>query len=178
MPTIVDNLSKLNQQITLSLAETGRAETSCKLLCVSKTRTENEIQQAIDAGQRLFAENQVQEALPKIAYFQDYDLEWHFIGRLQNNKTAKVAEHFSWAQSVCQLKTAQRLNEQRPKQLPPLNICLQVNVDDDPNKAGIAPDDILTLGRCRCQTTMFTLAGLNDRIKKRKQYQATTAKFC
>lgn len=108
-----------------------------QLLAVSKRHDCSKIQQAIDAGQTAFGENYLQEALDKIQYFSDCQLQWHFIGPIQSNKTRKLAEHFDWVHTVDRLKIAQRLSEQRPADLAPLNICLQVNVSEEGTKSGL-----------------------------------------
>lgn len=108
-----------------------------QLLAVSKRHDCSKIQQAIDAGQTAFGENYLQEALDKIQYFSDCSLQWHFIGPIQSNKTRKLAEHFDWVHTVDRLKIAQRLSEQRPADLAPLNICLQVNVSEEGTKSGL-----------------------------------------
>jgi pyridoxal phosphate enzyme (YggS family) len=177
MSTVSEKLFTLNQQIGATLIAANRPANSTTLLCVCKTRSEAEILQAIDAGQTLFAENQVQEALPKIEHFKDYSLEWHFIGQLQKNKTAKVAQHFSWVQSICDLKTVQRLNAQRPEHLPPLNICLQVNIDGDPDKAGLDPADIFDFAEAIVDLDKIQLRGLMPVLKKETSPEAQLQSF-
>ncbi|MCU7871935.1 MAG: YggS family pyridoxal phosphate-dependent enzyme [Candidatus Thiodiazotropha sp. (ex Lucinoma borealis)] len=117
-------------------ANCNRAPGSTQLLAVSKTRSADEIGLLADLGQRLFGENYLQEALTKIALLQDRDLEWHFIGRIQSNKTRQIAENFHWVHSVASLKHATRLSDQRPQHLSPLNICLQVNTSGEKSKDG------------------------------------------
>jgi pyridoxal phosphate enzyme (YggS family) len=116
-------------------------------LAVSKTFPADDVRTAFQAGQRAFGENYVQESLEKIEALADLraEIEWHFIGPLQSNKTRPVAEHFNWVHSVDRLKIAQRLSEQRPDALPPLNICLQVNVSGEASKSGVAPAEALAL---------------------------------
>ena len=117
------------------------------LLAVSKTQPAGRVRQAFAAGQRAYGENYVQEAVDKISALADLraQLHWHFIGPLQSNKTRLVAEAFDWVHSVDRLKIAQRLAEQRPPQLPPLQLCLQVNVSGEASKSGVAPADLLAL---------------------------------
>ena len=112
------------------------------LIAVSKTKPASDIQQAIDVGQRHFGENYLQEALDKIDSLKNQDLIWHFIGPIQSNKTVKIAQNFDWVHSVDRLKIAQRLNDQRPKNLEKLNVLLQVNIDNEATKSGVLEDEI------------------------------------
>ena len=129
---IRSNLKKVKDRIA-SVSHTQQV----KLVAVSKTRTVGEIQQAIDAGQRDFGENYLQEALGKIDFLRDKSLVWHFIGPIQSNKTAKISENFDWIHSLDRVKIAQRLSEQRPKKLNPLNALLQINIDSESSKSGV-----------------------------------------
>lgn len=122
-----------------------RKANSVALLAVSKAQSAEKVRQLFNAGQFAFGENYLQEALEKISALKDCDIEWHFIGRIQSNKTKAIAQNFAWVQSVANLKIAQRLNEQRPSYLMPLNICIQVNIDQDPNKDGVLPEELLSL---------------------------------
>lgn len=124
------------ERIRHAEARYHRQQGSVDLLAVSKTFSSACIRQAAELGQRHFGENYVQEALPKVRSLLDLGLDWHFIGHLQSNKTAVVAEHFSWVHSVDRLKIAARLNAQRPRNLPPLQICLEVNVSGERSKSG------------------------------------------
>jgi len=128
------------------------------LLAVSKTHPASRIDEARAAGQAAFGENYVQEALDKMASLPR--LEWHLIGPLQSNKTRPVAEHFDWVHSVDRLKIAQRLSEQRPATLPPLNVCLQVNVSGEASKSGVAPEEAPALGRAIAELPNLRLRGL------------------
>jgi len=112
---------------------------------VSKTRPASEIREACQAGQKAFAENYLQDALQKIPVLQDCDIEWHFIGRIQSNKTRPIAENFAWVHTLSSLKHARRLNEQRPETLPPLNICVQLNLTGEASKSGISADELAPL---------------------------------
>ena len=116
-----------------------------RLLAVSKTRPAEDIRAAYQYNQRSFGENYLQEALEKIAQLRDLDIDWHFIGPLQSNKTRAVAENFHWVHSVDRAKIAKRLSEQRPEHLPPLNLCLQVNLDNEPSKSGVALREVTDL---------------------------------
>ena len=129
---IRSNLIKVKDRIA-SVSHTQQV----RLVAVSKTRTVGEIQQAIDAGQRDFGENYLQEALGKIDFLRDKPLIWHFIGPIQSNKTAKISENFDWIHSLDRVKIAQRLSEQRPKKLNPLNALLQINIDSESSKSGV-----------------------------------------
>jgi hypothetical protein len=123
----------------------GRPPGSTRLLAVSKTRDAEEIRALADLGQRCFGENYLQEAEMKIAQLRDLSLEWHYIGRIQSNKTRPIAEQFDWVHSLASLKHARRLSEQRPAHLPPLNICLQVNTSGEESKEGHTPDELSQL---------------------------------
>lgn len=144
--SISQNLAQILQQIESLSAQFQRE--NVRLLAVSKTKPVSAIEEAIQAGQKAFGENYVQEGVEKIAYFnQQADLEWHFIGPLQSNKTKLVAAHFDWIQTVDRLKIAQRLSEQRPADKAPLNVLIQINISDEASKSGIAPEDMLPLAR-------------------------------
>jgi len=137
--------NKLNTLLTrIRQAEIAyhRTPLSVQLLAVSKTKTANNIAQLYSAGQRHFGENYCQEALKKQQELGAYDITWHFIGPIQSNKTKLIANHFSWVHSVDSLKIAQRLSEQRPSYLPPLTICLQVNISGEQSKSGITLDEL------------------------------------
>lgn len=132
-----------------------------KLLAVSKTRSPEELREAVTAGQRAFGENYLQEALDKIAALDDLtDIDWHFIGPIQSNKTRQIASAFSWVHSVDRLKVARRLSEQRESGLPPLNICLQVNINNEQSKSGCQPEDLPELVSEISQLPGLTLRGL------------------
>ena len=130
------------------------------LLAVSKTFPASAIREAYRAGQTCFAESYVQEALAKIAALQDLSIEWHFIGPVQSNKTKSIAENFAWVHSVDRLKIADRLSAQRPAHLPPLQLCLQVNISDEDSKSGVSPDEALALAKDIASLPNLTLRGL------------------
>ena len=159
---IADNLQRVHGRIVTACAEAGRAPESVRLLAVSKTFPAEALRAAHAAGQAAFGENYVQEGLDKIAALADLrgQLEWHCIGPLQSNKTRAVAEQFDWVHSVDRLKIAQRLSEQRPAQLAPLQVCLQVNVDGGANKSGLAPADVLALAQAVAALPRLRLRGL------------------
>jgi pyridoxal phosphate enzyme (YggS family) len=146
MPSdVAINIAKVRERIRQACAKSGRRESEITLLAVSKTRGADAIRAAFATGATDFGENYCQEALEKIAALADLRLCWHFIGPLQSNKTRAVAHHFDWVHSVDRLKIAQRLAEQRPPELSPLNICIQVNIDAEPTKAGVLPAELPTL---------------------------------
>lgn len=147
METIGTRLQAVKGRIAAACGQAGRDANSVTLLAVSKTFGPEAVRAAHAAGQRAFGENYVQEALAKIEALAELraQLEWHFIGPLQSNKTRPVAEAFDWVHSVDRLKIAQRLAEQRPAWLPPLNLCLQVNVSGEASKSGVAPAELPAL---------------------------------
>ena len=146
MTMIVRNLQSVRDRITTACVAAGRNPASVRLLAVSKTFSTEAVVDAMSDGQRAFGENYIAEGVEKILALRAHPaLEWHCIGPVQSNKTRLVAEHFDWVQSVDRLKIAQRLNEQRPPHLPPLQICLQVNADGGGNKSGVAPAELMAL---------------------------------
>jgi PLP dependent protein len=164
MTTIEDNLQAQTERIALACRLVGRDVTAVTLLAVSKTFGADAVAEAIAAGQRAFGENYIQEGVDKIlalrASHPDAPLVWHCIGPIQSNKTRLVAEHFDWVQSVDRLKIAQRLSEQRPPGLAPLQVCLQVNVDGGANKSGVAPDALPALAAAVAALPGVKLRGL------------------
>ena len=136
---VTKNLALISDLLHKSAIDAGRDPASIRLLAVSKKQPVEKIRVAAACGQRDFGENFVQEGIDKIETLRDLGLTWHFIGHLQSNKTRVVAEYFDWVHTIDKLKTARRLSEQRPENLPPLNICLQVNVDDEDSKSGVLP---------------------------------------
>jgi pyridoxal phosphate enzyme (YggS family) len=142
METIAERLKSVCKTIKQSALAANRPPNEVQLLAVTKTKPVSDIVQAYEGGQRLFGENYVQEGLEKIqALAEKSDIVWHFIGPLQSNKTRQVAEHFDWVQSVDRLKIAQRLNEQRSP-FKKLNVCIQVNINDEQSKAGVMPEEV------------------------------------
>ena len=142
---IATNLHAVTDRIAQACARDGRATGSVQLLAVSKTFGPDAVQQAFDAGQRAFGENYIQEAVDKITALAALPIEWHCIGPIQSNKTRLVAEHFQWVHTLDRLKIAQRLSDQRPAHLPPLQVCIQVNVDGGPTKSGVLPAEAAAL---------------------------------
>ena len=160
MTTIASNLQAVRAAMAAAAVAARRLPDEVVLLAVSKTFAPEAIRAAYAAGQVRFAESYVQEALHKIAALHDLSIEWHFIGPIQGNKTRAIAEHFAWVLSVGRLKIAARLSEQRPAHLPPLQICLQVNISGEASKSGVAPDDAVQLAREVALLPRLKLRGL------------------
>jgi pyridoxal phosphate enzyme (YggS family) len=157
---VTENYRKIQDLLAKAAAEAGRPADQIRLLAVSKTKPVEAILEVADAGQRDFGENFVQEGLQKIEKCGRDDLVWHFIGHLQSNKTRPVAEHFDWIHTVDRLKIARRLSEQRPPHAPPLNVCIEVNVDAEPSKSGVAPEALPALARDVAALPRLKLRGL------------------
>ena len=153
-------MRKIRDLLAKAAVEAGRDPTSVRLLAVSKRQPLERITAAIAAGQRDFGENQVQEGVDKIGMLADERLTWHFIGHVQTNKTRIVAEHFSWVHSIDRLKTARRLSDQRPDNLPDLNVCIQVNVDDEASKSGVSVTETGDLAAAILELPRLKLRGL------------------
>lgn len=159
-PHIARNISEVRQQIATCCAQYQRNSADVTLLAVSKTKPAELLRAAYEAGQRDFGENYLQESLDKQQELADLAITWHFIGPIQSNKTRAIAEHFQWVHSVDRLKVARRLSEQRPPELPPLNICLQVNISAEESKSGITVDELPELAREVAALPNLTLRGL------------------
>jgi len=160
MSTIADNIFHVGSRIQTATQAAHRPENSVQLLAVSKTKPAEALREAYAAGLRDFGENYLQEALGKQLELADLPLIWHFIGPIQSNKTRAIAEHFDWVHSVDRLKIAQRLSEQRPAELPPLNICIQVNVSGEASKSGCTPADLPALAEAINALSRLKLRGL------------------
>jgi PLP dependent protein len=161
MVMIDNNLHRVRAELRLACTECGRNPDDVRLLAVSKTQAPAALRLAYAAGQRAFGENYVQEGVEKIAALADLgDIEWHMIGPVQSNKTRLVAEHFAWVQSVDRLKTAERLSAQRPAVLPPLQVCIQVNMDGGANKSGVLPGEALALAGAVASLPQIHLRGM------------------
>lgn len=165
MTLIVRNLQLVRDRITTACVSAGRQPDSVRLMAVSKKFGADAVMQAVSDGQRVFGENYIAEGVEKITALKamlpsEITLEWHCIGPVQSNKTRLVAEHFDWVQSVDRLKIAERLSEQRPPDLPPLKICIQVNIDAGASKSGVAPEDALALAQAVCRLPRLVLRGL------------------
>jgi pyridoxal phosphate enzyme (YggS family) len=157
-----DKLHAVQARITAACIASDRAAAHVQLLAVSKTFSADDVRQVAACGQRDFGENYIQEGVDKIIALKDSQpgLVWHCIGPIQSNKTKLVAEHFDWAHTVDRLKIAQRLNDQRPADLLPLNVCLQVNIDGGETKSGIAPAEVLALAAEVAKLPRLVLRGL------------------
>lgn len=160
MSTIAGNIALVEARIRDAALAVQRDVTSVHLLAVSKTKPAAALREAYAAGLRDFGENYLQEARAKQVELADLPLSWHFIGPIQSNKTRDIAEHFAWVHSVDRLKIAQRLSEQRPADLPPLNICIQVNVSGEASKSGCTPHDLPALAAAINALPRLKLRGL------------------
>ena len=160
MTTIPGNLQHVRARIATACQRAGRGVEEVTLLAVSKTFGADAVRAAAAAGQRAFGENYIQEGVEKIAALRDLGLMWHCIGTIQSNKTRLVAEHFDWVHTVDRLKIAERLSAQRPADRPPLNVCIQVNIDGGANKSGVAPGEALALARAVAALPQLKLRGL------------------
>jgi pyridoxal phosphate enzyme (YggS family) len=160
MTTIPANLQAVRQRISAACGAAARDARDVTLLAVSKTWPPACLREAATAGQHAFGESYVQEALPKLAALADLALEWHFIGPLQSNKTRPVAEHFAWVHSIERLKIAERLSAQRPSGLPPLQVCIEVNVSGEGSKSGCTPAEAPDLCRAVAALPNLQLRGL------------------
>ena len=179
MSILADRLARVRARIVAASLEAGRDAAEVALIAVSKTREADEIAALHRLGQRAFGESYLQEALTKLDALAALDLEWHFIGPLQANKTRRIAERFSWVHSVDRVKLAQRLSAQRPATLPPLNVCLQVNISGEASKAGAAPAEvpalaveIAALPRLRLRGLMAIPAPATDIESARRPFRA------
>jgi pyridoxal phosphate enzyme (YggS family) len=160
MTIIASNLQAVRDAISAAAFEAGRPTSEIKLLAVSKAFPPDALRAAYHAGQTSFAESYVQEALDKMAALRDLPIEWHYIGPIQSNKTRTIAENFMWVHSVDRLKIAERLSEQRPAHLPPLQVCLQVNISMEPSKSGATPDEAGALAHAIAKLPNMKLRGL------------------
>ncbi len=160
MSAIASNLQAVRARIIKAANAAGRPPEAVELLAVSKTWPVECVIAAARAGQRAFGENYVQEGVDKALATVDLDLTWHFIGPLQSNKTRPVAEHFAWVHSLDRLKIAERLSAQRPAELPPLQVCVQVNVSGEESKSGCSPDEAIALCRAVAALPRLKLRGL------------------
>ncbi|MBT8049067.1 MAG: YggS family pyridoxal phosphate-dependent enzyme [Xanthomonadales bacterium] len=160
MNNLKDNLHKIRARISSACKKAGRDPQEIYVLAVSKRHPARTIQALSQLGQSSFGENYVQEALAKIKLLEPLNLEWHFIGPLQSNKTRQVAQHFQWVQSVDRLKTLRRLSDQRPDDLERLNVCIQVNIDREPQKGGVMPEQARKLAEAALNLPRTRLRGL------------------
>ncbi len=160
MATISENLQAVHAAMGVAAVSAGRTVSEIKLLAVSKTFPVSALRCAFEAGQTIFAESYVQEALGKIAALQDLPIEWHFIGPIQSNKTREIAKNFAWVHGVDRLKIAERLSAQRPLHLPPLNVCIQINTSQEASKSGVSPEEAAGLAQAIAALPRLRLRGL------------------
>ena len=160
MTTIAQRLQAIRARIHSAETAAGRQLNVVTLLAVSKAQPATLLREAFIAGQRLFGENYLQETLDKQAALADLDIEWHFIGPMQSNKTHAIAQNFSWVHSVDRLKIAERLNAARPSHLPPLQVCIQVNVSGEDSKSGVLPQEVYALAEALTKLPSLKLRGL------------------
>jgi len=178
MSNIKDNLGKVEQQIKNACQINQKSPTSVQLLAVSKTKPASDVESAYNAGQRLFGENYVQEAVDKINELEHLDeIQWYFIGPIQSNKTRPIASHFHWVETVCRDKIAQRLNDQRPDDMPPLNVLLQINISGEEQKAGIGPAEAKALAELVDELPNLALRGLMCIPENTEDEQALADQF-
>jgi len=174
---VTENLREIRDLLAAAAVEAGRSPGDVHLLAVSKKQPLEKIIEAANAGQRDFGENLVQEGIEKVTKLAQRGLCWHFIGHLQSNKTRLVAEHFDWVHSVDKLKTAKRLSEQRPESLGDLNVCIQVNIDEEASKSGAAPAEVGALARAVARLPRLKLRGLMCLPAIRDSFEAQRVPF-
>lgn len=178
MNDIAHNLAQVRDKISAAATRCGRASEEVTLLAVSKTKPASAVAEAIAAGQHAFGENYVQEGVEKVAELAAHpDLQWHFIGPLQSNKSRLVAEHFAWCHTVDRLRIAQRLSDQRPVDMPPLNVLIQINISDEQSKSGIALAELPALAEAIAALPNLTLRGLMAIPAPEADYQRQLAVF-
>ena len=182
MTAIRDNLQIIGAKLKKFMQQYQRSGSEVKLLAVSKRHSTEKIREAYEAGQKAFGENYVQELLDKNKQLDDLDIEWHFIGPLQSNKTKKIAEVASWVHTIDRFKIAQRLNDQRPDHLDPLSVCLQVNISGEESKSGVSDEQLLSLAQEIKKLPKLKLRGLmaipapeNDFAKQREIFARVAA---
>ena len=175
--TIAEHLAAVRTRIAQAELHFNRAPGSVNLLAVSKSHPAASIRAACAAKQCRFGESYAQEALAKMSLVTDLPLEWHFIGPIQSNKTREIATHFSWVQSVEREKIARRLNEQRPAKLPPLNVCIQVNVSGEASKSGATPDEVRALAQIIHTLPQLRLRGLMAIPAPQTEFESQRAGF-
>ncbi|MCU8562045.1 YggS family pyridoxal phosphate-dependent enzyme [Vibrio vulnificus] len=181
MNSIQQNIEHITTQIHDSTQKCGRARDSVQLLAVSKTKPVEAILEAYHAGQRAFGENYVQEGVEKVRFFAEQhpekSIEWHFIGPIQSNKSRLVAEHFAWVHTIDRDKIAQRLNDQRPAELPPLQVLIQVNTSGEASKSGVSGEEIFALAELISRLPNLTLRGLMSIPENVDDHAAQLAAF-
>lgn len=180
LPSVALRIEAVRSRLAQACQAAGRPASAVRLLAVSKTFGSDAVLQAVQAGQTAFGENYIQEGVDKVLALRAAghpELEWHCIGPIQSNKTRLVAEHFDWVHTVDRLKVAQRLSEQRPAHLPPLQVCVQVNVDGGVNKSGVAPSELLALAAEVAQLPRLQLRGLMCIPEPAPSFEAQCAVF-
>lgn len=171
------NLRALQQEMSACARAAGRSETSVTLIAVSKGHPAESVRAAAALGLKDFGESYLQEALPKMQSLADLSLCWHFIGRIQANKTRAIAEHFAWVHGVDRLQVARRLSEQRPHYAPPLQVCIQVNIEGETGKAGVAPEAVESLAQAIRALPRLQLRGLMSILPEGRGAAADRASF-
>jgi pyridoxal phosphate enzyme (YggS family) len=174
---VTENFRKIQDLLAKAAADAGRSADQIRLLAVSKKKPAEAVLEAYDAGQREFGENFVQEGLEKIAAVDRDDAIWHFIGHLQSNKTKAVAQHFQWVHTVDRLKIARRLGQQRPEDMPDLNVCIEVNIDAEANKSGVPADEVADLAAAVATLPRLKLRGLMCLPAIREDFEAQRQPF-
>ncbi|MGB1281034.1 MAG: YggS family pyridoxal phosphate-dependent enzyme [Vibrio cyclitrophicus] len=181
MSSIQQNIEQITTQIRSAEQKCGRAPESVQLLAVSKTKPIDAILEAALGGQVAFGENYVQEGVDKVKHFSEQhsnlNLEWHFIGPIQSNKTRPIAESFAWVHSIDRDKIAQRLNDQRPSELPPLQVLIQVNTSGEDSKSGISEESVFALAELISSLPNLTLRGLMSIPANVSDYQSQLKAF-
>ncbi|HHY0447072.1 TPA: YggS family pyridoxal phosphate-dependent enzyme [Vibrio parahaemolyticus] len=181
MSSIQQNIEHITSQIRRDEQKCGRSPESVQLLAVSKTKPVEAILEAYQAGQTAFGENYVQEGVSKVQYFAEHypdnRIEWHFIGPIQSNKSRLVAEHFDWVHTIDRAKIAQRLNEQRPQELKPLQVLIQVNTSGEDSKSGVSDAEIFELAELISRLPNLTLRGLMSIPANVSDYDAQLREF-
>ena len=182
--TIISDSLQVIQGNILQAKIASHRDDNVMLLAVSKAQSAEKLREAYNLGQVAFGENYVQEAVNKQSLLEDCNIEWHFIGPIQSNKTQLIAQHFNWVQSVDRLKIAKRLSEARPDSLPPLNICIQMNSSNEDSKSGVQQHDLLNLANEISQLPRLTFRGLmaipaptSDIVKQRAQFKVVREAF-
>ena len=177
MSNYQQNIASIRERIEAATQLAQRDKHDVTLMAVSKTRTAEDVSQAAMLGITCFGENYLQEATEKINALQHLSIEWHFIGPLQSNKTRPVAENFAWVHTVDRLKIAQRLNDQRPAEMAPLNICLQVNIDRETSKSGLMPEQVIDIALAVSKLPSLKLRGLMAIPKNNQEVSAQREPF-
>ena len=175
--SIQQHLQSLQQQIRALESDYHRVPNCVRLIAVSKTRSAAEIRAAAQQQQLDFGENYVQEAVDKMSQLDDLSLTWHFIGPIQKNKTKLIAQHFDWAHSIDRNLIASRLNDQRPDHMTPLNVCVQINIDDEKSKSGVQPEDVMAIMQHINELPKLCLRGLMAIPSPQQQFEQQCVAF-